>query len=107
MDYTRAAIAWIKDNIGDVDTEQFINGVLEYLDKYKSDKVSKSGKPLADIGGFSPILTTKAMGALYGDRKIGTVVYTIASWYDTETRLQRLKDCVKADAGKVVKGKAK
>jgi len=107
LDYTRAAIGWIKDNFGDVDTEQFIDGVLEYLDKYKSDKVSKSGKPLADIGGFSPILTTRAMGALYGDRKIAAVLYTICGWFDTEVRLQRLKDCVKADAGKVVKGKAK
>ena len=107
MDYTRAAIAWIKDNVGDVDTEQFVDGVLHYLDKYKSDKVSKSGKPLADIGGYSPVLTTRAMGALYGDRRISTVVYTICGWYDTEVRVDRLRACVKADAGKVVKGKAK
>lgn len=107
MDYTRAAIGWVKDNLGDVDTEQLIDGVLLYLDKYKSDKTSKAGKPLADIGGYSPILTTRAMGALYGDRKIATVLYTICGWFDTEIRLDRLRACVKADAGKVVKGKAK
>jgi hypothetical protein len=107
MDYTRAGIAWIRDNLGDVDTERLIDGVLNYLEKYKSDKTSKAGKPLADIGGYSPILTTRAMGALYGDRKIAAVLYTICGWFDTEVRLQRLKACVKADAGKVAKGKAK
>lgn len=104
MDYTRAGIAWVRDNLGDVDTERLIDGVLKYLDKYKSDKVSKSGKPLADIGGYSPILTTRAMGALYGDRKIAAVLYTICGWFDTEVRVDRLRACVKADAGKVAKG---
>jgi hypothetical protein len=107
MDYTRAGIAWVRDNLGDVDTEQLIDGVLLYLEKYKSDKVSKAGKPLADIGGYSPILTTRAMGALFGDRKIAAVLYTICGWFDTEIRVDRLKACVRADAGKVVKRKAK
>jgi hypothetical protein len=107
MDYTRAGIAWVRDNLGDVDTERLIDGVLLYLEKYKSDKVSKAGKPLADIGGYSPILTTRAMGALFGDRKIAAVLYTICGWFDTEIRVDRLKACVRADAGKVVKRKAK
>jgi len=106
-DYREAGMGWVSEILGLKETEDDANKLVfalrNYLDKYKTDKLSKKGEPLADIGGYNPAMTARAFGAIYGDGDLGGVIYIISSWFDTKTRLERLKALLAGDKPKAAK----
>lgn len=108
-DYREAGLEWVNKILGlpltDSGADTLCNALVEYLDRYKTDKISKSGKPLADIGGYSPTMSARAFGAIYGNRDIGDIIYTVSNWFDTTVRLSRLQALLKADKGTTPKRK--
>lgn len=100
--YEEAGIQFFGKVFGLDDPDIFALAVREYCDKYK--RTGKDGSEYADIGGFSPMWTKRALGALYGDQAFGGLMYTMAQWFDTATRQERLQSIVSALTAKPTAG---
>jgi hypothetical protein len=91
-DYEGAGMKFFAEVFGLDDPDHFTLCVKKYCDKYK--RTGKDGNEYTDLGGFSPAWTRRALGALYGDNNYGGLMFTMASWFDTGIRQDRLKAIV-------------
>ena len=91
-DYTQAGFdcfASFLPGMTDKDSDKFVVTLRTYCETKK--KIGKDGIEYADLGYMGKGRTKQAIGAIYGDGKLGNVLYSLALGFDTQARRDDLR----------------